>query len=493
MYQDLPTEAVVPAADNLRRRVGDVSDIVATIPTHGIIEPLVVTPRDDGTYLIVAGHRRHAAAVKAELATVPCVVRSMSDDERVLAALIENGARNDLRPTEEAGGYFRLVEAGWKIKDLAGATGRSARHVSTRLALLQLPAAVRSKVDQGKVSIADANQLLRLKAHPEVLKEVAAVLVDDDFDDDITWTIHHALAQAERQVRRAAIVEELVAAGVAVVDHDGYGTPPGLAVLGGHWGVDVDAEAHGGEPCHVVVVTRDADAQPACNDPGRHAKKGTSELKVVAPPRIESEHELNRRAEQKALRASATQRAEYLGKLLTRRLPKASVTSLALEAFVRSANQAPAKAACDLLGLEAPSAGQDHSGTRAVDTLMRLAGESDAQLQRVALALAFALAEDHMGASWGPIGWAHPSVMAHLRFLEATGYQRSEFEDNRLVQAGDALEERAEQRRWREQRRSEQPAPTNDGERDQPNEECSAPEGDHPENLDEVATVEQPA
>ena len=105
MYQDLPTEAVRPAEDNLRRRVGDVSDIVASIPTHGIIEPLVVSPQDDGTYLIVAGHRRHAAAVKAGLDTVPCVVRSMSDEERVLAALIENGLRHDLRPTEEAGGY----------------------------------------------------------------------------------------------------------------------------------------------------------------------------------------------------------------------------------------------------------------------------------------------------------------------------------------------------------------------------------------------------
>src|SRR5919202_3706717 len=104
MYQDLPTELVRPAPDNLRRRVGDVSDIVASIPTHGIIEPLVVAPQDDGTYLIVAGHRRHAAAVKAQLETVPCIVRPMTDEERVLAALIENGLRNDLAVTEEASG-----------------------------------------------------------------------------------------------------------------------------------------------------------------------------------------------------------------------------------------------------------------------------------------------------------------------------------------------------------------------------------------------------
>lgn len=103
MYMDLPTDVVRPAPDNLRRRIGDVSGIVASIPTHGIIEPLVVAPQDDGTYLIVAGHRRHAAAVKAGLATVPCIIRPMSDDERVLAALIENGLRNDLRPSGPSG------------------------------------------------------------------------------------------------------------------------------------------------------------------------------------------------------------------------------------------------------------------------------------------------------------------------------------------------------------------------------------------------------
>ena len=105
MYQDLPTDLVRPAADNLRRRTGDVSDIVASIkenPTLGIIEPLVVAPHEDGTFVIVAGARRHAA-VKAELATVPCIVKPMTEDERVLAMLIENDARHPLRITEASG------------------------------------------------------------------------------------------------------------------------------------------------------------------------------------------------------------------------------------------------------------------------------------------------------------------------------------------------------------------------------------------------------
>ena len=455
MYQDLPTDAVRPADDNLRRRVGDVSDIVASIPTHGIIEPLVVSPQDDGTYLIVAGHRRHAAAVKAELATVPCIVRAMSTEDRVLAALIENGLRNDLRPTEEAGGYFRLVEAGWKIKDLAAATGRSARHVSARLALLELPATVRTKVDQGKVSIADATELLRLKAHPDALKEVATAVADDEVDD-VGWAVRQALGQAERAARRAAAVEALTAAGAEVVEHDGYGTPAGLSLLSGHHGLNVDLDDHAGESCHVVMVTRDGDQVPACNDAGRHAKKGGSELKAAKPVRPESEHESRRKAEHKALRESARERAGFLTELLGRRLPKAGVIALVLEAFLRSANQAPAKAACELLGLEPAAAGDDHYGARAADELMAFAGGGDAQLQRAGLALAFALAEEHMGPSWGAVGWAQPLAVSHLRFLDDCGYQRSEFEDERLTEAAEELERRAEERRrWSERRAAE--------------------------------------
>lgn len=337
MYMDLPTDVVRPAPDNLRKRVGDVSGIVASIPTHGIIEPLVVAPQDDGTYLIVAGHRRHAAAVKAALATVPCIVRPMTDEERVLAALIENGLRNDLRPSEEASGYFRLVEAGWKIKDLARATGRSAKHVSSRLALLQLPAAVRTKVDRDQISIGDAAELLRLKDHPGLLDEVAKALVGDEVDD-VGWAVRHALQQAERQARRMVVIDELTASGVAVVEHDGYGIPNGMTELDGYRGLGLDPDAHAGDDCHVVVVTRDGDQRPACSEPGRHARKGGSELKVVKPLRTESEDDIRRKAEQKAVREAAQARAEYLGELLGRRLPKASVTTLVFKAFLRSAN-----------------------------------------------------------------------------------------------------------------------------------------------------------
>ncbi len=76
MYEDLPNELIRPAPDNLRRRGGDVSDIVASIPTHGTIEPLVVAPQHDGTYLIVARRRRRAAGGQGRAPhRAPCVMR----------------------------------------------------------------------------------------------------------------------------------------------------------------------------------------------------------------------------------------------------------------------------------------------------------------------------------------------------------------------------------------------------------------------------------
>ncbi len=107
---------------------------------------------------------------------------------------------------------------------------------------------------------------------------------------------------------------------------------------------------------------------------------------------------------------------------------------------------------------------------------MRYAEAGDAHLQWAALALAFALAEEHMGPSWGPIGWADPTVVAHLRFLEEAGYQRSEFEDERLAKAADALDERAaERQRWRE-RRAEQDQADDDGTTGEPIQEPEAGE-----------------
>lgn len=90
----------------------------------------------------------------------------IGDTEALELTLIENGQRNDLNPIEEAEGYFQLFEAGRAVTDMAATIGRSAKHISSRLALLELPKKARRAVERGKISLSEADALLTARDHP---------------------------------------------------------------------------------------------------------------------------------------------------------------------------------------------------------------------------------------------------------------------------------------------------------------------------------------
>ena len=96
MFELVEIDRLVGASDNLRRNVGNVTELAASIRSIGVLEPLLVTPAADG-FAVVAGHRRLAAARKAGLEIVPCVVREMSEVERVIAMVVENEQRRTSR------------------------------------------------------------------------------------------------------------------------------------------------------------------------------------------------------------------------------------------------------------------------------------------------------------------------------------------------------------------------------------------------------------
>jgi hypothetical protein len=101
----LPLDALTPHPENPRASLGDLSELVRSIRSHGILEPLVVLPaNDNGEHLLVAGHRRHAAAQRAgTVTTVPVVVRAMTPVEVIEAMLSENVNRSDLTVAETSG------------------------------------------------------------------------------------------------------------------------------------------------------------------------------------------------------------------------------------------------------------------------------------------------------------------------------------------------------------------------------------------------------
>jgi ParB family chromosome partitioning protein len=132
-----------------------------SIRAQGILQPVVVRPRGAGDYELIAGERRWRAAREAGLATVPALVREADDRDTLLLALVENVAREDLSPLEEARAYAVLLdEFRLSLGDVAERVGRSKPAVSNRLRLLELPHDVMGMLERGLISEGHARAVL---------------------------------------------------------------------------------------------------------------------------------------------------------------------------------------------------------------------------------------------------------------------------------------------------------------------------------------------
>jgi ParB family chromosome partitioning protein len=138
-----------------------VSGLAESIRAQGLIQPVVVRPRLEGGYELIAGERRWRAAVEAELATVPAVVREADDRDTLLLGLVENVAREDLSPVEEARAYAVLIdEFALSLPEVAERVGKSKPSVSNRLRLLELSDDLLQLVDRGELSEGHARAVL---------------------------------------------------------------------------------------------------------------------------------------------------------------------------------------------------------------------------------------------------------------------------------------------------------------------------------------------
>ncbi len=142
------------------------SGLADSIRTQGVIQPLLVRPRDAGGYEIVAGERRWRAAREAGRETVPVVVRETDDRDTLLLGLIENVAREQLTPVEEARAYSVLIdEFSLSLGEVAERVGRSKPSVSNRIRLLDLPDDVLGMVERGQLSEGHARAVLAVPDH----------------------------------------------------------------------------------------------------------------------------------------------------------------------------------------------------------------------------------------------------------------------------------------------------------------------------------------
>ena len=162
---EIDLDLIAPNRDQPRRVMDDakLDDLAQSIRSSGVIQPIVVRPRGQGAYEIVAGERRWRAAQRAGLLKVPVVIRDVQDDKRLELALIENVQREDLNPVEEAQAYRRLADEFHLTQAaISRAVGKDRATVANYQRLLSLPAEVQADVASGALSMGHARALLGL-------------------------------------------------------------------------------------------------------------------------------------------------------------------------------------------------------------------------------------------------------------------------------------------------------------------------------------------
>lgn len=191
--KSLPTASISPLPGNPRKYFDEdtLDELAASIAKRGVIQPIIVRPRGNGRYELVAGERRWRAAQRARLHEIPALVRELDDREVMALALIENLQREDLNPVEEARAYQRLAdEEGMTQAEIARMVEKSRSHVANIQRLLGLPAAVLDLVEAGKLSMGHARALIGR----DDAAEIARKAVNDNL----------SVREIEKMVRKVA-------------------------------------------------------------------------------------------------------------------------------------------------------------------------------------------------------------------------------------------------------------------------------------------------
>jgi len=164
---DIEVGRIHPRPDQPRNHFNPeaLGELVSSVQAQGVLVPLIVTPREDGQFTLVAGERRLRAARIAELTRVPCRVIEGLDERAILEiSLVENLQREDLNPIELAEGYRRLSEdLGYTQQEVAVRVGKDRATVANTMRLLALPEPVLAMVVEGKLSAGHARALLAVE------------------------------------------------------------------------------------------------------------------------------------------------------------------------------------------------------------------------------------------------------------------------------------------------------------------------------------------
>jgi ParB family chromosome partitioning protein len=177
--REIPVEGVRPNPWQPRHNFDqqELEELAQSIREHGVLQPILVSQQDDGTYQLITGERRWRAVQLAGLQTVPALIKETTPLASLEMALVENIQRSDLNPLEEAHAFRQLLdEHGMTQEQLAQRIGKSRVSVTNTLRLLQLPDAVLRALADGSITEGHARAILTANDETRRLAVLAHVI-----------------------------------------------------------------------------------------------------------------------------------------------------------------------------------------------------------------------------------------------------------------------------------------------------------------------------
>lgn len=175
--QTLEIAAISPLPNQPRTRFaeGALDELAASIRARGVIQPIIVRPLEGNRYQLIAGERRWRAAQRAQLHSIPAIVRDLGEREVLAISLIENLQREDLNPIEEARAYRQLsAQEGMTQAEIAVLVDKSRSHIANLQRLLDLPEDVLELVEAGELSMGHARALIGHADAPALARKAVA-------------------------------------------------------------------------------------------------------------------------------------------------------------------------------------------------------------------------------------------------------------------------------------------------------------------------------
>jgi ParB family chromosome partitioning protein len=184
----VPIELLHPNPNNPRKYFAEeeLESLAKSLKDKGLLQPLVVRPRNDGSFEIVAGERRWRASQRAGLHEIPVLIRELGDRETLEIALIENVQRSDLNPLEEARAYRQLIEAyDYTQLQLAEGIGKSRSHIANTMRLLTLPETILKQIEDGSLTAGHARSLIATESPEELAEKIIALKLSVRQSEDL--------------------------------------------------------------------------------------------------------------------------------------------------------------------------------------------------------------------------------------------------------------------------------------------------------------------